>query len=146
MLAGINPVLRTDNQNAEDDIGCSIQRSKKFWFLWREDTGPKLIAATLSLNYGYIRRLLAGIRKEYGVHNMRELLAALETDAFADAPEIRLSPRGRDILSLLAAGASHRQASERLGMGMGGVRRHIEKMCWQNDCESILTLIAKYHC
>jgi DNA-binding CsgD family transcriptional regulator len=124
--------------------GRSIQQSKKFWLSWRGDTGPKAIAATLSLNYGYIRRLLAEIRKKYGVHNMRELLAELETDAFADAPEIRLSPRGRDVLSLLAAGASYRQASERLGMGIGGVRRHIEKMRWQNDCESVLELIARY--
>jgi DNA-binding CsgD family transcriptional regulator len=93
----------------------------------------------------YIRRLLAGIRKEYGVHNMRELLAELETDAFADAPEIRLSPRGKDVLSLLAVGATYRQVSESLGMGVGDVRRHIEKMRWQNDCESMLELIAKYH-
>jgi DNA-binding CsgD family transcriptional regulator len=75
---------------------------------------------------------------------MRELLAKLETNAFADAPEIRMSPRGRDVLSLLAAGASYRQASERLGMGIGGIHRHIERMRWQNDCESLLELIARY--
>ncbi|MDR2488666.1 MAG: hypothetical protein LBD42_04140 [Desulfovibrio sp.] len=75
---------------------------------------------------------------------MRELLAELETDPFADAPEIRLSPRGRAVLSLLATGATYRQVSERLGMGIGGVRRHIEKMRWQNDCDSILELIARY--
>jgi DNA-binding CsgD family transcriptional regulator len=75
---------------------------------------------------------------------MRELLAELETDACADAPEIRLSPRGKAVLSLLAAGATYRQVSERLGMGVGGVRRHIEKMLWQNGCESLLELIARY--
>lgn len=75
---------------------------------------------------------------------MRELLAELETDAFADTSEIRLSPRGKAVLSLLATGATYRQVSERLGMGVGGVRRHIEKMRWQNDCESILELIARY--
>jgi DNA-binding CsgD family transcriptional regulator len=124
--------------------GRSIQQSKEFWLLRRGDTAPKAISATLSLNYGYIRRLLVGIFKEYGVHNMRELLAELETDAFADAPEIRLSPRGRAVLSLLATGATYRQVSERLGMGVGGVRRHIEKMRWQNDCESLLELIVSY--
>ena len=41
-------------------------------------------------------------------------------------------------------GYTYRQIAERLGMGVGGVRRHLEKMLWQNDCESMLKLIAKY--
>jgi hypothetical protein len=35
--------------------------------------------------------------------------------------------------------------SERLGMGVNGIKRHKEKMLWQNDCETMRELIAKYY-
>ena len=126
--------------------GRPIQQSKKFWPLWREDTGPKAIAATLSLNYSYIRRLLAGIHKEYGVHKTCELLLMIDAVVPSIRPTVRLTPRGKEVLELYMRGHTYREIAERLGMGIGGVRRHLEKMRWQNDCESMLELIAKYHC
>lgn len=68
----------------------------------------------------------------------------LGASSFADAPTVRLSPRGKDVLRLFMRGFTYKQISENLGMSISGVRRHREKMLWQNDCESVLELIAKY--
>jgi DNA-binding CsgD family transcriptional regulator len=42
------------------------------------------------------------------------------------------------------SGVAYRQIAERMGISLSGVRRHCEKMLWQNNCESMLELIAKY--
>ena len=33
---------------------------------------------------------------------------------------------------------------ERLGMGINGIKRHKDKMLWQNNCETMAELVAKY--
>jgi DNA-binding CsgD family transcriptional regulator len=98
----------------------------------------------MSLKYGYVRRCLADIRQVFGVHSTRELLLMLEICDFADAPAVRLSPRGKDVLQLFMRGLTYKQIGDRLGMSVSGVRRHREKMLWRNDCESLLELIVKY--
>ena len=60
-------------------------------------------------------------------------------------PMLRFSPRGKEVFLLIKEGLSHKQVSERLGMGINGVKRHREKMLLQNNCATILELIAKYH-
>ena len=41
-------------------------------------------------------------------------------------------------------GITYKQIAERLGISLSGVRRHREKMLWQNECRSMLELVAKY--
>jgi DNA-binding CsgD family transcriptional regulator len=98
----------------------------------------------LSLEYGYVRRCLSDLRKIFDVHSTRELVFMLEASFCVDTPAIKLSSRGEDVLRLLMRGFSYKQIGESLGMSISGVRRHREKMLWQNECESVLELIAKY--
>ena len=66
----------------------------------------------------------------------------------ADIPSIRsnirLTPRGKKVLELYMRGHTYRQIAKHLGMSVGGVRRHLEKMLLQNNCDSMLKIIAKY--
>ena len=98
----------------------------------------------LSFKYGYVRRILADIRKICGVHSTRELMLMLDAHALLDAPVIKLSPRGREVMELFMRGCTYRQIAQCLGISLSGVQRHREKMLWQNDCESMLELIARY--
>jgi len=61
------------------------------------------------------------------------------------AAVVRLSPRGKEIFLLYMSGLSFPQIAEKLGISLSAVRRQQEKMLWQNNCESILKLIAKFH-
>ncbi len=58
---------------------------------------------------------------------------------------LRFSPRGKEVFLLLKEGLTHKQVAECLGMGVNGVKRHREKMLFQNDCKSVLELIVKYN-
>jgi DNA-binding NarL/FixJ family response regulator len=69
----------------------------------------------------------------------------IESNAHAVPVQIKLSPRGREVLLLFMKGFTYKQIGESLGMSMSGVQRHREKMLWQNDCESMMELIARYH-
>jgi DNA-binding CsgD family transcriptional regulator len=80
----------------------------------------------------------------FDVHTSRELLVAADIPAAADLPAVRLSPRGREVMELFMRGHTYRQIAQRLGISLSGVQRHREKMLWQNDCESMLELIARY--
>jgi DNA-binding CsgD family transcriptional regulator len=60
-------------------------------------------------------------------------------------PMLRFSPRGKEVFALMLEGLGNTEISERLGMSVSGVKRHREKMLLQNDCKSILKLIAKYY-
>ena len=84
------------------------------------------------------------LRKAFNVHKTREILLAFDADVSSIRPTVRLTPRGKEVLELYMRGYTYRQIAERLGMGIGGVRRHREKMLLQNDCESMLKLIATY--
>ena len=58
---------------------------------------------------------------------------------------LRFSPRGKEVFMLIREGMPDKRIAECLGMGGSGVKRHKEKMLLDNNCASILELIAKYH-
>ena len=99
----------------------------------------------MSYNYSTVRRYLAELRLIFGVHKTREIMTKLEVCDHGSSVKVRLSPRGREVLLLYMDGFSYKQIGESLGMSLSGVRRHREKMLWQNDCESMMELIARYH-
>lgn len=47
-------------------------------------------------------------------------------------------------MELFMRGFTYKKIAEHLGISLSGVRRHREKMLWQNECKSMLELIAKY--
>ena len=110
----------------------------------REETGPKDIAMTLYITYGTVRWHLLNLRKAYSVHSTRELLLVADARASNTPQPVRLSPRGKEVLELFMRGFTYREIAEQLGMSRSGVSRHREKILWQNDCKSMLELIAKY--
>ena len=57
---------------------------------------------------------------------------------------LRFSPRGKEVFLLIMEGMTSKRIGERLGMGVNGVKRHKDKMLWQNDCETMRELIVKY--
>ncbi|WP_291447667.1 LuxR C-terminal-related transcriptional regulator [Desulfovibrio sp.] len=60
-------------------------------------------------------------------------------------PSIKLTPRGKEVFSMILNGTSNKCIAKHLGMSLSGVRRHREKMLLQNDCENTLELLAKYY-
>jgi DNA-binding CsgD family transcriptional regulator len=66
------------------------------------------------------------------------------TTHLKDAPAVRLTPRGEEVLRLTIARMTDKQIGENMGISRSGVRRHKEKMLLRNDCESISELIARY--
>ena len=47
-------------------------------------------------------------------------------------------------MELFMRGFKYNEIAKRLGISRSGVRRHLEKMLWQNECKSTLELVAKY--
>ena len=93
----------------------------------------------------YVALHLVNIRKAYNVHSTRELIVlASDPDLSSASQAVRLSPRGRQVLELSMRGFTYNQIAEDLGISRSGVRRHQEKMLWQNECKSMLELISKY--
>lgn len=78
------------------------------------------------------------------MHSTRELLLVADTSAPVAPHPVRFSPRGKEVMDFFMRGMTYKQIAERLGISLSGVRRHREKMLWQNDCKSMLELIAKY--
>lgn len=87
---------------------------------------------------------LERLRKKLGVHKTREILYVLKITPESAMLKLNLTPRGREVFALYLEGMSRAQIAERLGISESGVKRHREKMLWQNDCESIDELVAKY--
>ena len=87
----------------------------------------------------------AEVRRVLGARNTFELLDMLHQQTGCISPTVRLSPRGGKVFTLLLEGLSNKEIGERLGMSVSGVKRHREKMLLQNNCATILELIAKYH-
>lgn len=59
--------------------------------------------------------------------------------------EMKFTPRGREVFHLILEGKTCTEIAELLNMSKSGVRRHKEKMLLQNDCTSMLELVAKYN-
>lgn len=55
------------------------------------------------------------------------------------------TPRGKEVFHLVLKGKKGVEIAALLGMSRSGVRRHQEKMLLQNDCRSMLELVAKYY-
>lgn len=93
--------------------------------------------------YKYLYR----IRKSLGAHSTFEMLHILRNMSENNAPPttLRFSPRGKEVFMLIAEGLTGKQIAERLGMSVNGVKRHKEKMLFQNNCTTMLELVAKYH-
>jgi DNA-binding CsgD family transcriptional regulator len=72
------------------------------------------------------------------------MLCLLDTEMSAETPMIRLTPRGKEVFQLIMKGLTIRQIGELLGISYSGVLRQREKMLLQNNCTSMLELLAKY--
>jgi DNA-binding NarL/FixJ family response regulator len=64
-------------------------------------------------------------------------------DTVDSAP--RLSPRHRQVLTLLAAGVQARGIAEQLGISEATVRNHIKVILRRLDCHSQLEAVARAH-
>jgi DNA-binding CsgD family transcriptional regulator len=91
------------------------------------------------------------MRNLFGAHNTRELVDMLVTYFIDDnltteqrRIELRLSPRGREALELLALGYSYMQTAKAMGISRSGVRRHLENILWRNGCDSLDEAISRY--
>lgn len=86
------------------------------------------------------------IRKELGTNNTIEVIHILysKNDTIAHN-YIQLTPRGKDVFSLIITGKTNEEIAKELGISKSGVRRHKEKMLLQNNCNTILELISKYY-
>ncbi|MDR2050623.1 MAG: LuxR C-terminal-related transcriptional regulator [Deltaproteobacteria bacterium] len=103
-----------------------------------------MISKKLSIQESTVRRHLATIRKTLGTRGSIEMLCLLDTEMSAETPMIRLTPRGKEVFQLIMKGLTIRQIGELLGISYSGVLRQREKMLLQNNCTSMLELLAKY--
>lgn len=86
------------------------------------------------------------IRKELGAHNIMEVLHILYSkNVTLDQNYLQLTPRGREVFSLIIKGKTDSVISHQLGISKSAVRRHKEKMILSNDCDSMLSLVTKYY-
>jgi DNA-binding CsgD family transcriptional regulator len=105
----------------------------------------KAIAVKLFITPESLRLHLTRLRKKLGVHSNREMLHLMRKTPEQAMTTLRFSPRGKEVFLLILEGMTSKGISERLGMGVNGIKRHKDKMLWQNDCETMRELIAKYY-
>jgi DNA-binding CsgD family transcriptional regulator len=91
----------------------------------------------------YVHR--SNIRKALGARNAFETLHLLLKKTGSAIPMIRFTPRGKEVFALMLQGVGYREIGERMGMSVSGVKRHKEKILLQNDCNSMMELLLKYH-
>ncbi|MDR2818929.1 MAG: LuxR C-terminal-related transcriptional regulator [Desulfovibrio sp.] len=103
------------------------------------------MAVKLFITPGSLRLHLTRLRKKLGVHSNRELLHILRKTPEHAMYTLRFTPRGREVFALIIEGLTSKGISERLGIGVNGIKRHKDKMLLQNDCETMRELIAKYY-
>lgn len=103
------------------------------------------MAAKLFITKGSLYQHLARIRKKFCARNNRELLHILRKIPEHAMNTLRFTPRGREVFALIIEGLTSKGISERLGMGVNGIKRHKDKMLLQNNCETMRELIAKYY-
>ena len=105
----------------------------------------KKMARKLFIERVSVYQHLVQIRKKLGAHNNFEILHVWNDRIKFNPGDIKLTPRGGEVFRLTLEGLEDKQIAERLGISYSGVRRHKEKMLWQNECESMLALAAKYY-
>jgi DNA-binding CsgD family transcriptional regulator len=113
---------------------------------WRKDGTRKAVTQKLCIGKWTLYKHLYKIRKRLGVNNTPEMLHVLRTRPGNAVPALRFSPRGKEVFLLITEGLTNSQIGGRMGMSVSGVKRHKEKMLLQNNCSTLLELIAKYHC
>jgi DNA-binding CsgD family transcriptional regulator len=99
----------------------------------------------LFIQVGTLYQHLHRIGNVLGTRNYFEMLHMLHKQPEDETPMLRFSPRGKEVFTLMTQGVSIKRIGECLGMSVSGVRRHREKMLLQNNCKSMLELVAKYH-
>lgn len=57
---------------------------------------------------------------------------------------LKLTPRGKEVFELIMRGLTIAQIAERMDISYSGVLRHREKMLLENNCRTMLELVAKY--
>ena len=87
---------------------------------------------------------LSRIQKKLDAGNSREVLYLLRKNPEHGMSTLNFTPRGKQVFTLIMEGLTSKRISERLGMGVNGIKRHKDKMLWQNNCETMRELIAKY--
>lgn len=113
--------------------------------LWAKDWRSKAAAKTLGLRESTVHRHLANIRRALDVHTSVEMLAVLGRKPDTGLSPLRLTPRGAEVFALLVQGVSAARIGQQLGISYSAVRRHVEKMLFQNKCDTMLELLAKHH-
>lgn len=92
-----------------------------------------------------MHRHLANIRQVLNVSNSMEMLSVLGNVPVSKPSSLRLTPRGALVFALLVQGVSVARIGQQLGISYSAVRRHCEKMLFQNKCDTMLELLAKHH-
>lgn len=105
----------------------------------------KAIANILSIQESTVHRHLANIRQALDVCSSIEMFFVLGSTPTCDTVPIRLTPRGVQVFSLIEQGMSDIDIARCLEISYSAVRRHREKMLLQNQCNTMLELIAKSH-
>ena len=57
---------------------------------------------------------------------------------------LKFTPRGKEVFLNIFEGLTDKRSAERLRVGYSCVRKHREIMLRQNNCKSMLELIARY--
>ena len=91
------------------------------------------------------RKHISNIRKKLNAHSIRDIVRLQQVTPVQAMSTLRFSPRGEEVFMLIREGFTNKGISERMGIGVSGVKRHKEKMLLQNNCATMLELIAKYH-
>ena len=74
-----------------------------------------------------------------------EIYIESDQDFARKQQRIKLTPRGKEVFDFILKGLSDVTIGKCLSITYSGVRRHREKMLLQNNCSSMLELIAKYY-
>ena len=94
---------------------------------------------------GTLRSHIANIRIKLDAHSIRDIVRLQQIMQVQAVATLRFTPRGQEVFLLIREGLTNKNISECLGMGVNGVKRHREKMLLQNNCATMLELVAKYH-
>lgn len=106
---------------------------------------PKDVAVALSIGIDAVHFHLLTIRKLLGVHSNLEMLHVIYENEAQSLDSLKLTPRGKEVFTLMLTGMADKKIAEHLGMSYSGVRRHKEKMLLMNGCNTVLELVSKYY-
>jgi DNA-binding CsgD family transcriptional regulator len=88
---------------------------------------------------------LSRLHKKMGVRNSREMLNMLNKSQRSAMSSLRFTRRGKDVFLFVKEGLTDKHIGEHMGISVSAVKKHKEIMLLQNECSTMLELIAKYH-